>query len=263
MTVVNNVFSIFQILVVVVVIFLSARLVTRGNNVLLTVFFTFAFVSLLLSDLYWLTFDTLRYGMRMPIAANEIGEWAFFLLLATGLSSLKKEKAGASVPEMLYVILFTAVNTALWIIWSGEWLQDIMTGFAVGVLAVSIVRTAPKEGIPERPAGPVIAAVSTLVIAFQALSTYIGNPLTRVLEYVSYALMYLVLIYFVYMTVRRYRENKNPAAFTFSLIAFVWNVFTMYMSPGVVYFVSLITLTLILPLLYLTFRREVMKNDLC
>ncbi len=70
--------DIFQILVLLIVITGSVRLMaapaadsdTGAPDVkkLLPVFFTFAMISLLLSDVYYLAYDVLRPDERMPFA---------------------------------------------------------------------------------------------------------------------------------------------------------------------------------------------------
>ena len=53
--------------------------------------FTFATAAMLLSLLYWLAFDILYPGQRMPFAANEIAEWAMFLSFASTLKPMLGE----------------------------------------------------------------------------------------------------------------------------------------------------------------------------
>ena len=113
------VFNLIQTAVLLLVFLGTLRLLGSGMREVRTVLFAFAVASVLLSNLYWLAYDILRPGTRMPFAANEIGEWALFLLLGAALNT-QSERMNAK-REMLFAALFTAANAALWIAWSGEW----------------------------------------------------------------------------------------------------------------------------------------------
>ena len=50
---------------------------------------------------------------------------------------------------MFFAALFTAANVALWIAWSGEWIQDILTGVAFGYFLCSLTaRIKQAVGFP-------------------------------------------------------------------------------------------------------------------
>ena len=127
-----SLFTILNTAVLLVVIFRAARLIESSGRSMTAVFFTFAAVSLLVSNLYWIAYDLMRPGTRMPFAANELGEWAAFLLLSTSLLCALRERFGEAGKEMLCAGAFVAASTVLWIAWSGEWIQDILTGAAFG-----------------------------------------------------------------------------------------------------------------------------------
>lgn len=254
---------ILQIVVLLVVISFSAGLITRRKNVLLTVFFTFSLVSWLLSDFYWITYDLLRPGTRMPLAANELGECALSLLMAAGLSPYIKKEPSRPRWEAVYAILFTVANTALWIVWSGEWLQDIVCGLALcvftSVVAIILIQT---ETIP-RVVRVLLVLSSVLVLVFQTACTYIKTPLTKVLEYSSYVLMYAFLAYFIIKAFILHRSGARTKPFVLMTAAFCWAEFNLYMSPGWIYSVSLMVFTVTIPFMYLTLRREVYADDIC
>lgn len=253
---------VIQVFVLLTVIVLSARLITRGKNVFLTIFFTFAMVSWLLSDLYWLIYDLLRPGTRMPLAANELGECAMSLLMAAALSPYIDKRSPRPRWAVLYAVLFTAANTALWIVWSGEWLQDIVCGLALSVFTSALAIILIQTGAIPRIVRVLLVISSVLVIAFQTVSTYIKNPLTMVLEYSSYVLMYAFLAYFTIYAFILHRSGARVKPFILGIVAFCWAQFTLYMSPGWIYSVTLAFFTLTIPFIYLTLRREVLTDDI-
>ena len=124
------VFNLFFTAILLLVFLGTLRLLASEKRDARTVLFAFAVASVLLSNLYWLAYDILRPGTRMPFAANEIGEWALFLLLGAAVRT--QPEAPSAKREVFCAALFTAANVALWIAWSGEWIQDILTGAAFG-----------------------------------------------------------------------------------------------------------------------------------
>ncbi|MBP5151648.1 MAG: hypothetical protein ILP13_01890 [Lachnospiraceae bacterium] len=254
---------IVQTAVLLVFTVASATLIKRGRNILLTIFFTFALVSWMLSDLYWITYDLLRPGTRMPLAANEFGECALFLLLAAGLTPYIKKEMPYPKFGILYAILFNAANAALWIVWSGEWLQDIVCGIAMSVFSCTLVILLVQTDAVPRIARIVTVILSVFVVVFQAVSTYVKNTFTLVLEYSSYVMMYGVLIYLFIRAINMYRAKVRTKPFLLGTAAMIWNSFTLYMSPGIIYTVSLTIFTLTIPLMYIMLRREVLADDLC
>ena len=94
--------------IVLFAIFLRASHYLRlGRNKLSIVFFTLAIASILLSDLYWLAYDILRPETRMPFAANEISEWALFLLLGATIKVSDGNRYGIAKIEKLCAVIFT------------------------------------------------------------------------------------------------------------------------------------------------------------
>ena len=113
----------------------------HGKKQSLTIlFFCFAMVSLLLTNVYWLAHSLLRPNMRMPLAANTIGECAVFLLLSAALNSLFPDIRLSFTSQLVCTVLFAAVSIALWISWSGEWLQDLLGGIVFGYFLCICVR---------------------------------------------------------------------------------------------------------------------------
>ena len=120
--------TIIEIIVLVFLIVYSMRLTTGGKKRLLPVLFAFAMISYLLSDLYYLIYDFIRPDTRMPFAANEIAECALILLLSAGLEVLPEKKGKIIYKALVFSVLFICANIALWIVWSGEWVQDSVFG---------------------------------------------------------------------------------------------------------------------------------------
>ena len=113
--------ALIQIVVLIIVLAGVLRMILRDEKNIKAIFFAFAIVASLLSDIYWLAYDILRPFSRMPFAANEIAEWAMFVSLGAVLASDIKAFGVDARKESIFSILFVIANVALWIAWSGEW----------------------------------------------------------------------------------------------------------------------------------------------
>lgn len=163
----QNLLSILSCVELTVLIAISVgRLSFRRS--MAPVFFTFALVSLLMSGLYWLAYDLLRPDTRMPFAANEFGEIGGFLLLASALNAVFRGRFADARREIVCAAVFAAASTALWIGWSGEWVEDVL----VLTLTVSSLPVTGHDGsgtatmgsfLLEEKAGGIFAVV---VLAF-------------------------------------------------------------------------------------------------
>ena len=160
----------------------TLRLLETGKREARTVFFAFAVASVLLSNLYWLAYDILRPGTRMPFAANEIGEWAMFLLLGASLTSLRSINFHQARLEVLCTVLFITASTALWISWSGEWVDDIVTGIVYGYFLCCLVALMKQEEMVPSYKWGMLGGVSLLLIAGQVVIFFVPNDMKRAME---------------------------------------------------------------------------------
>lgn len=254
---------VIQVVLLMFIIVASVRLLKRGNNIFLTILFLFSIVSWLLSDLYWLAFDVLRSGEHMPLAANELGECAMFLLLSTAISKYKDKEEQISVFAALFASVFTVANTVLWIIWSGEWLQDIVCGISLFGLLSTFLQICEEKKMLKSYIKVVISLTAFFVILFQVLSTYLQNIFTRILEYISYFLMFTAIVFFIILAISYMRRKVKTKPFLLSIAALLCGVFGIYMSPGIVYSVIFNLTSVAGVLMFLTIRREVLADDIC
>ena len=125
---------IFQVAVLLALIVWTVRTLIRERFSEPIAFTAFALACLLLSDLYWIAWALLEPEARMPFAVNEIGECAVFLLLAAAMRTQLADAPRFAGARTLLPALFTACNVGLWIAWSGEWRQDVVTGLTLGAV---------------------------------------------------------------------------------------------------------------------------------
>lgn len=249
------VFNLIQTDILLLVFLGTLRLLWTDKREVRTVLFAFAVASVLLSNLYWLAYDILRPGTRMPFAANEIGEWAMFLMMGATLHT--QSDYPLAKREMLLAALFTAANVVLWILWSGEWVEDILTGVAFGYflccLAAQIKQT---EAFPAWELW--FLGVSCLVLtAAQTVIFFAPEAMKKPLDLFCYCLLFAVAAVLLVRALRSLvgggrARSAVPEAFA----AYAWTVVTLYMSSGGFYYAAMLLAILCFPMMLLALKTE-------
>lgn len=231
------------------------RLIAGGKRGVKTVFFAFAVACALLSNFYWLAYDVLRQGFRMPFAANEIGECAMFLLLG---ASLRRSTLRQPVDrDIIGTVLFTAANAALWIAWSGEWMQDILTGAAFGYfLCCLVLRIRQEDAFPVWE-WRFLGIACVMLLAAQTAIFFVPEPVRHPLDLFCYFLLFSTAAVLLARALILLREDgQGSSALLCAFAAFAWTVVAMYMSEGGFYVAANLLNTLSLPMIYLVLRKE-------
>ena len=237
-------------------IVLSLRLLPFRRS-MAPVYFVFALVSFLMSGLYWLAYDLLRQDLRMPFAANEFGEIACFLLLASTLNVVFQGRFAAARAEMICAGLFAAASTLLWIGWSGEWLEDILVGLSLGSLYCSCVRSLKQAEALSGWEWRLFGGCAGLLLLLQGATFALPEPWRSAADWAAYVVMFSVLLLILVKLLRGMRKKQTPAALlALAATLFSWCISTMYMSSGVFYYIAMYAVSLSLLLMLLALRRE-------
>ena len=248
----------FQIIVLAVVLTLSVRLIWKSNRSLTAVFLTFAFSLWLLTDLYWVIYDFMRPDLRMPFAVNEIGEAALFLLMSAVLGTVVNYRVLSARKQAVGAVLFAVCNAALWIAWSGEWMQDILIG---AVFAYFLCITACSLKVQQRLTKEEWIGLGfgcMLLVLVQSLTFCVESQIKPALETGGYILLTAGVVYWVYKLVNARRKQSSPKAvlcLAFALLG--WLTMAKYMSAGMWYLVYMAGETISILLLYLSVRKVV------
>ena len=250
------IFNLIQTAVLVLVLIGTLRLLGREEREARIVLFGFAIASVLLSNLYWLAYDILRPGTRMPFAANEIGEWALFLLLGAALHT--RSDFSSARRETFFAALFTAANAALWIAWSGEWIQDILTGAAFGYFLCSLAARIKREELFPKWEWRFLGISCLVLIAAQTAIFYVPEPVKRPLDLFCYCLLFAVAAVRLICAFRSLGNSGRPSsAVPETFAAYAWTMITMYMGSGWFYNAALLLVTLCFPMMLLALKKEV------
>ena len=221
------------------------------------VFFTFALVSGLMSSLYWLAYDLLRPEVRMPFAANEFGEMGLFLLVAASLNAVFRSRFSAARREMLCTAFFVAASTLFWFLWSGEWVEDIMTGLCFGYFLCVCARSLKLSRALSRREWVLLAGLAALLLVLQGLTFLLPAPWSAAADYCAYAVMFTVLIYGFIKLLRAVLRGGNPRGqFALAASVWAWSISTMYMSADPFYLVAQLGFLGAVPLMLVALRRE-------
>ena len=250
------VFNLFFTATLLLVFVGTLRLLESEKREARTVFFAFAVASVLLSNLYWLAYDILRPGTRMPFAANEIGEWAMFLLLGAALHP--HTVVPTAKREVFCAALFTAANVALWIAWTGEWIQDILTGAAFGYFLCMLAVQIRHEGAFPAWEWRLLGVSCPVLIAAQTAIFLVPEPMKRPLDLFCYCLLFAVMTILLIRALRSLgKAERASSAVLATFAAYAWTTVTQYMSSGWFYIAALLLATLCFPMMLLALRKEV------
>lgn len=246
-----------QILVLALLLTLSVKLIGESGRSLTAVFLSFSLALWLLTDLYWLIYDLMRPESRMPFAANEIGEAALFLVTAATINSAVKRRTRLPMGYLVGTFLFSVSNVVLWILWSGEVVQDIVSGIVFAWLFYSIVRSLRWSQAFDKPEWIVLGLLCTAIIVCQGLTFIVPENAKNIPDLCAYALLIAGIVFFVYKFISAYRGNLPYAQMFLSVALVTWTLMAKYMSGGNWYNLFLTLETLGMPLWYMSIRKVV------
>ena len=247
-----------QIAMLSVMLFFSVRLIRESSRSLTAVFLTFTFLLWLLTDLYWIIYDFMRPDSRMPFAVNEIGEAAMFLLLTATISASVPHWFPEARKQAIGALLFAACNIALWIAWSGEWLQDLLVGTAYAYFLYILVCSMKRRQALSKKEWIGLGIGCGLLIAGQGLTFLVPQEAKGAVDIGCYLLMASGVVLLAIKNLFAWKQHADPKALLcLATVLLGWTMTAKYMSEGGWYTAFLMMETLTMPLLYLSARKAV------
>ena len=254
-TLIEIVETVFQLVILGVVVAKTIKLTRNGKKAILPFLFALAMASCILSDLYWIAYDTLRPDTRMPIASNEIAECAVILLLSAGLDSVLKDKRKV-LGEVVFAFLFIFVNIVLWIAWSGEWFQDILFGLPYIYFFWLLIRGLRSRKSMTRNELWFSSIMSISFLAMQFVLFAKIEIMGGLVKTVCYMVMFALMIW---LGVKSFRSKDFFVATTF----YLWTTLSLFLSPGVYYYTVSLAETIAFPLMFVSMKKELVADGLC
>lgn len=221
-----------QIAVVAVMLWLSVKLIGESKKNLTAVFLSFCFAMWLFTDLYWLIYDLMRPESRMPFAANEIGEVAFWLVVAATVDSAIRHQMRLPKGYLAGACLFAVSNAVLWIMWSGEIVEDVVTGAVFVWLFYSIVRSLRSEQALKKTEWILLALLCAALILCQFLTFIVPEEVKSIPDLCAYILLIAGAVFFTIQLICACREKLVYAQMFLSFALVVWITTAKYMSGG-------------------------------
>ena len=201
--------AMFQIIVLTSLLIRTVALIRINSRSMMPVFLSFGLISFLMSDLYWVAYVMIRLDTRMPFAANEFGEGAAILLFSAVLTSTFQYPYSSCIKETIFAVCFAAINAGLWIAWSGEWVDDIMTGVIFGYYILSCVRSLKRTEALSKKEWRLLALAGTALAGMQILIFFIPPAYKIKLDICCYIVMFAGIGWFVIRVVRALRSDTD------------------------------------------------------
>ncbi len=193
----------------------------------------------------------------MPFAVNEIGETAMFLTGTAVVNSAVRRRARLPYGILFGIFLFVAANVELWILWSGEVLQDIVVGFVFMWLFFSLARSLISEQVLTKSEWIVLGILSFSVIVCQGLTFMVPEGIKNIPDLCAYILLLAGIVFFLYGFIRVCRADQPYAQMFLSYAIVIWIVIAKYMSEGYWYNLFLTLETIGCSLWYISVRKAV------
>ena len=242
-------------------LFLVIRLLLKNSDSLTVVFLSFFYSLWFLATIFWLVYDVLRPDVRMPFAANEIGEAGMLLILAAAVNHAVPHGSRAAIKQMTGAAIFAVCNVILWIAWSGEWLQDLITGLVFiwllssAVCALKVIRALTKtEWI-------LLGIYCAVLIAGQSMTFFFEEPVKGRIDMGCYVLLSIGVTYWlVKMFIAWKRKSPAKMLMALAIANIVWITVALFMSAGLFYYIYINIENLISVFLYLAARKLVNES---
>lgn len=246
-----------RIVVLLFILVKSITLIKTNKHPVLVRFFTLAIACIMLSDFYWLAYDILCPETRLPFAANEISEWAMFLLLGAALASRNPIKFFESKKEIIGVFLFSAANVFLWIMWSGEWAQDILTGLAMGYFLCALTIQLKAENSFTKKESILITVVCIVLILTQTSTFIVADKYYTYLDHTAYLILFATSFVLLRKVILSIKKASPYSSLCTSVAYFAWNVITMYMSADYFHLASMFLVIVSFAFMFHNLKKEV------
>lgn len=253
-----------QILVLLFCIVEMIRIVDYSSGSVPVIYYSFGLTGFLVSDFYWFAYEFMYPNTRLPFAVNEVGEWAGLLLLSVSLTTLFKGEFRIVIHEIFIVSAFTAISVILWIAWSGEWFEDIISGLVCGYFFCVVVLSMLLTDVLTKKQWISFTLLAWMLIICQILTFYVPEDIYPYVDGLCYTLMITGIIGFVIELLKKCRRHDSyEKRLTLAFGGAAWGISSMYMSSGLLYCVMIFGYIVMIPVITISLKKVVKSYDIC
>ncbi len=245
-----------QVAVILYCIVRSLNGLRSQTHPLVSVFFALGLLCFFVNDLYWLTHLMMGKGAYPPFSACDISAIGLYLLLSSALDVVFREDTRDVRVVTIPAVVFAACNTALWIIWSGEWFQQIVSGLAFACLLFSSARGLKCSGALSRREWRFLAAACGFLIPAEAVLPLLSGGVYKAVDLLCYGVMFGFMAFFLLRTIHEHRHGSSDAALGIAFAGYSWALVTLYLSAEPYYTVADTIIILFIGLMLPAVRRK-------
>ena len=247
-----------QVIVLLVLVYGLVNHIKSRNVDLPAILFMFALFSFLLNDIYWLCFEILYPGEKMPFSVNAIGEYAFLMLLVSMYKQLfDSYKLKISI-ETCIIAVMTFIYMCLWIRWSGTWTGNIIGAVAFGYLVCIIVALIIEyEPIPSKYLYYILYIAIMQLMLNLLVEFFIKGAMTERVNLIAYIITYVPGLVFLAINIKKIAgkaDNRGNLILAGGFL--VWSLNAMYVSGDYWYELGDLLSTVAMIFLYIGIKRE-------
>lgn len=215
---------------------------------MVSVFYLYALILVLLSDIYWFVHGLLRPDVRIPFGANEIGEIGIFLMYSSLLNAVfkKDERFRGLWGATSLAAIFSLSVIGLWIGWTGEWVKDILSGVAFGYFICTTVRSLIISQAFDKKRLSILGVVAFVLIGLQGAIFAVPDSIGKIFDISCYCIMFGGMVWLFICTFKTLKkaygstdgnmdENIKKKSLALSFLFSLWVLNTLYMSNEYVY----------------------------
>ncbi len=257
--------NILQLIVLFFVILNAVVMIGNKKNKLVMVLFALSMTSFLLSILYWIAYDLIRPDTHMPLAVNEMGETAMFLLLGACMATCIPRKGTARerlLPEQVGASFFALANIVIWIFWTGEWFQDIIGGTGFAYLMFVVAGRLRLTDAWKKRDFIFHGLAGFLFVLLYTLDIITKNEYEDFINTIVFIILSVIILYSMIGALVSIKKNDvNGKSVCLAFSTYVWAVTGVYSTSGIYYTIINLLEIAAIPMLLIALKKEVSRYD--
>ena len=215
----------------------TVRLLRQNRGSEPCVLFIFAALTYMMSSLYWLAFVLMNQAARVPFMPSEIADDGQLLLFGATILSVFRNRRERTTALIVISTAFVVANTVLWGLWSGEWVKDIIGAIPFGIMVYGVLRALKLSGAFSKRDQVALGIAAMLLLVLQFASVLVKPPLSGVLDWICYGILFAGLGWFWHKLHGAWRGTASPeVCLALAFGTWGWTTCALYMSAEPIYF---------------------------